>query len=372
MKKLIAYLVICALLILPANSLLASANTVSFFEALSNVATIEDYKLVQSFYGNAEFDESGDHVSAKYRISVSSVVDGGNRIDNFNRLSAYVKFINHNEVTDSTPFKEMTIQANGEIITRNQQDIYFKINNFHIGLTQPLPFAVIDIENAMAMADLYRGTWFHTSPTELAMDKFDEEVIDVEEYIALEEQLKEDPKEAILELAELILADTDSGFSEEEMKDFLEGVSLTLETKLFTEREVVAGRNTGFRFFNLNKGAIVNLMREAAQILYESMNKDDESVIRAGLSKVSMSGIYRVEDVHNLIDNLLIRFRLRDIGPVLNLELNYRYKLSDINKENSVKAPTTYEEWYGLGGAFDDEIFYEDEWFDEEFPEEDF
>ncbi len=351
---------------MPANSLFASANTVSFFEALGNFDAIEDYKLIQSFYGNAEFDESGDHVSAVYRISVSSVVDGGSRTDNFNRLSAYVKFTNHNEVTDSTPFKEMTVQANGEIITRDQQDIYFKLNNFNIGLTQPLPFAVIDIENVMAMADLYRGTWFHTSTAELAMDEFDEEVIDVEEYIALEEQLKEDPKEALLGLSELILADTDSGYSEEQVSNFLEGIELILETKLFTEREVVAGSNMGFKFFNLNKGAIINLMQEAAKILDESMSLQDESVVRAGLSKISLSGIYRVEDVHNLIDNLLIRFRLREIGPLVNLELNYRYKLSDINKENSVKAPTAYAEWYGLGGAFDDELFYEDEWLDEE------
>jgi len=372
MKKVLTYLTLCAMLILSANSLFASAGTVSFFEALSNFAAIEDYKLVQSFYGNAEFEEYGDHVSAEYRISVSSVVDGGNRTDNFNRLSAYIKFTNHNEVTDSTPFKEMTVQANGEVITRDQEDIYFKLNNFNIGLTGPLSFAVMDIENVMAMADLYRGTWFHTSATELATDEFDEEVIDVEEYIALQKQLKEEPKEAILGLSELIMQDSDSGFSEEEMSDFLEGIGLALETKLFTEREVVAGRNTGFKFFNLNKGAIINFMSEVAGILDETMTAEDESVIREGLSKVSLSGIYRIEDVYGLIDNLLVRFRLKDIGPLINLELNYRYKLSDLNKENTIKAPTEYEEWYGLAGEFDDEMYYEHEWFNEELPEEEF
>lgn len=357
MKKIFAYLILCALLIMPLGSISAASNSTSFFEALSNLSAIEDYKLVQAFYGNVELEDFSDHITANYRISISSVVDGGNRTDNFSRLSAYIKFINHNEVTDSTPFKEMTVQANGEVIIRDQQDIYFKLNNFNVGLTEPLPFAVLDIENVKAMADLYRGIWFHTSASELTIDEFDEEIVDVEEYIMLEEQLKEDPKEAILGLSELVLQDTDAGFSEEEMSDFLEGIGLALETKLFTERDVVAGRNTGFKFFNLNKGAIINFMGEIAKILGEEMTAEDESIIRAGLSKVSLSGIYRVEDVHNLIDNLLIRFKLKDIDPVSNLELNYRYKLSDINKENSVKAPTKFEEWYGLVGEFDDDLF---------------
>lgn len=110
----------------------------------------------------------------------------------------------------------------------------------------------------------------------------------------------------------------------------------------------------------------MNLMGEAAKIFNEEMSIEDKLMIRAGLGKVSLSGIYRIENVYNLIDNLRVRLRLRNIGPLVNLELNYRYKLSDMNKENSVKAPTEYKEWYGQFGTF------EDDWFDEEFMEEEF
>lgn len=361
MKRILSYLVICALLVMPVNSLLAASNDVSFFEALGNFSGIEDYKLIQSFYGNVDFEEDSDHISAEYRISVSSVVDGGSRTNNFSRVSVFVKLTNHNEATDSTPFKEMTIQANGEVITRNQKDVYFKLNNFNIGLTESLPFAVMDVENILAMADLYRGTWFHTSATELATNKLSEKdiEIDVDKYMALENKLKEEPKEAIIELSELALKDSNAGFSKQEMNDFLEGISLALNTKIFTEREVVAGRNMGFKFFNLNKGSIIKFMGEMAKIFGEKMSPADELMIRTGLSKVSLSGIYRIEEGNNLIDNLLIRFRLKDVGPMSKLELNYRYKLSDIHKENSIKPPTEYEEWYGFGGNFEEEMFYE-------------
>ena len=135
---------------------------------------------------------------------------------------------------------------------------------------------------------------------------------------------------------------------------------MLFRSKLFTEREVVTGRNIGFKFFNINKAAIMNLMEDAAKIFDEEMSTEDKLMIRAGLGKVSLSGMYRVENIYDLIDNLRVRLRLRNIGPLVNLELNYRYKLSDMNKENSIKAPTEYKEWYGQFGTF------EDDWFDEE------
>lgn len=343
MKKLISYLIICALLILPVNSLLAADNSVSFFEALGNFSKLEDYKLVQSLYGSAELEEYEDHISAEYRISISSVVDGGNTQDSFSRVSAYIKFTNYNEVTDYTPFKTMTVQANGEVITQDQTDLYFKLNNFNIGLEEPLPFAVTDIEDVKAMVDLYRGTWFHSSLDELANEN-----LDVNQYIEYEEQFKEDPKEAIMGLSELVLQDADMGFSEEEMEEIFEAIGLALETRLFTERDVVAGRNTGFKFFNLNKSSIINFFYKLADLIDEELTEEDVSELRAALSKVSISGIYRIEDVYDVIDNLLVRFRLKDVEPINNLELSYRYKLSDLNKENSIKAPTEYEEWYAF------------------------
>lgn len=382
MKKRLSFLLAFAILLLPGNPLLASSDEIPFFEALGNLNAVEDYKLVQSFYGNAEFEEYEDHISADYRISISSVVDGGSREDTFSRLSAYLKLTNHNEVNDSTPFREMTVQANGEIITKGQQDFYFKLNNFNIGLTQPLPFAVTDIEDAMATVDLYRGTWYHSTASELTYDEFAEEEIDIEEYMELEEKLKQEPKEAILELSELALNDSGEGFSEEEIDDFMQAIGLVLDARIFTTRDVVAGRNEGFKFFNLNKGAIMDLMEEVAEVFGESLTYEDKIELRAALGKFSLSGIYRIEEAYDIIDSLLVRFRLSNVETLKNLELNYRYKLSDLNKENTVKAPLDYKQWVSPFADYEDDYYYEDdwsedewwdeEWYEDEYLEEDF
>jgi hypothetical protein len=269
----------------------------------------------------------------------------------------------------------MTVQANGEVIAQNQKDLYFKLNNFNIGLEEPLPFAVTDIEDVKAMVDLYRSTWFHVSLDEFANESLEGEYageIDVDQYIEYEEQFKEEPKEAIMGLSELVLMDSEMGFTEDEIEEGLAAIGLALETKLFTERDVVAGRNTDFKFFNLNKSSIINFFYKLADLLDEEMTDEDAAELRAALSKVSISGIYRVEDVYDIIDRLLVRFRLKDVEPINNLELSYRYTLSDLNKENSIKAPTEYEEWYGTYDEFDDEFFYEGDWFEEELLEEEF
>ncbi|MBN2307254.1 hypothetical protein JXD20_04685 [Candidatus Peregrinibacteria bacterium] len=371
MKKLLTLLLTFTLVILPGHSLLATAD-MPFFEALGNRGYLKDYKLIQSFYGNLEFEEGEDHFSADFRVSINSTVDAGLEEDSFSRISAFIKFVNHNEVSDSTPFKEMTVQANGEVIMRDQKDMYFKLNNFNIGLMKPLPFAVVDVENALATVNLYRGTWYHTTVNELAVDEYGEEMIDTEAYMAFEEELKKNPKEAILGLSELILYDSDEDFTEEEINPFLDGLEMLLDSNLFTVRDIIAGQNTGFKFFNLNKGAILNLVEEVAHVFGEEMRAEDKLMLRTELGKISLSGIYRVDPLYDTLDNFLIRFKLREAGPLNNFELNYRFKLRDINIENSVKAPIEYKEMEDIFGTYENN-FDEDEWFyDEDYPAPEF
>ena len=135
------------------------------------------------------------------------------------------------------------------------------------------------------------------------------------------------------------------------MDEALEGIKMALETKLFTERQMVTGQNSGFRFFSLNKTSIVSFLQQFASLIGEELTDEDITVIRSALSKVSLSGIYRVEDIYGLIDNLLIRFKISETGPVKNLELNYRYKVSDLNKDNTIAVPTEFEEWSGIRGT---------------------
>lgn len=354
MKKLLSLVLFACLLILPVNPIFAADEPVSFLDALGNLSKIEDYKLVQSFYGNVEYNNETDNIGAEYRISISSAVDNGASADSFNRINAYLKFTNHNEVSDSTPFKEMTVQASGELIALNQTDLYVKLSDFNVGLTDSRPFALADIENAKSMVEPFKGVWYHAGVEELATENLTTEMsaqIDVDKYIGIEEQFKEDPKEAILGLTEMMLQDSESGLTEEDTANILEAVKMALETKFFIVKQMVAGQNAGFNFFTLNKSSIIGFLEQFATLIGEELTAEDEAMFRSVLSKVNLSGIYRIEGVYGLIDNLLMRFKMNETGPIKNLELNYRYKASDLNKNNVISAPSEYEELSDLTGS---------------------
>jgi hypothetical protein len=357
MKKIISSFLLAALLILPAHSLFAADGSTSFLNALSNFSKVEDYKMMQSFYGNAEFEEGEDHLNAKYRITVNTVVDDGKSLDNYNRINAYLKFTNLGAVTDSTPFKEMTVQASAEIISLNQLDLYGKLTSFNVSPKGALPFAITDIEDLKSMVNLYKGVWFHSGVEELTAESMPTETgatMDLEKYTAFEDQFKLDPKAAILGLSEMVLKDSETGMTEEEQGQALDGIKMLLEAKLFTVKEMAGSENNGFRFFNLNKASIVSFLQQFATLVGEELSVEDAAAVRSVLSKVSLSGKYRVEDVYGLIDDFAIRFKIRETGPMKNLELNYRYKVSDLNKANSIKVPTEFQELSAVTGASTD------------------
>jgi len=354
MKKLISSLLFASLLILPANPIFAANESVSFFDALGNFSKVEDYKLVQSLYGSAEFDDGTDRVGGEFKITVSSAVDSGDADSSSNRINAYLKFVNRNAVTDATPFKEMTVQASVELITKNKTEMYAKLNNFNVSLKDGLPFALTDIKDAKSMIDSYKGVWYHTKAEELATETLPTDTatqIDVNKYIGLEEQFKKDPKEAVLGLTDLILQDSESGMTKDEMSNVKDAIKLAFDTKFFTVRPVTAGQNTGFNFFTLNKSSVISFLSQFATLMGEELNTDDVTMVRSVLGKFSLSGLYRIDDVYGLIDNLMIRFKIGETGPVKNLELNYRYKATDLNKNNVISAPSEFQELSDVMGA---------------------
>ena len=349
MKKFIAGSLIAVSILLNGQVALAEENKIGFFEAMANTAEIEDYKSLQSFYGRAEIEEDSEHLSVAYRVSFNSSNDANvNNPKTFNRVSANVKIFNHNEPSDNTPFKEMTFQLNGDLTTIGYEDIYMRFNNFSANLVGAEAEIHEDIEMFKAMIAPFRGTWYHLNQSELAEDEFGSEfsnLLGTEELISYQEDFKEDPKKAIIELSEKVISDPESGLSEDDIADTMTAVRSLIETEFFTQREILSGRNKGFTFFNIKKTTIVNWLKDLAKQFNEEMSEDELSELNSALRKFSLSGVYRIEDTHNIIDNLLVRFKLRDIEALKNFELNMRFKLSDINKKNTIKAPSSFKEF---------------------------
>jgi len=339
MKKLLITFLTLALVITPGSSIIFAQQNTTLLEAMSNVASLDDMKIVQSFYGRAEIEEMGEHISIKYRFTVNSAVDNDNSPSSFNRLNGVIKLYNHGVPSDSgIPFKELTINANAEAIVKNKVDLYLKLSNISFNTKQETSEMQADTESFREEMSLFTGTWFHTSIEEL--NTSDE--IALEEYLAFENDFKEDPQQAILDFAEQALWDSGEVSTNNGMEEILEGIGLLLRAKLFNKLNVVSGNNKGFTFFSLNKSAVIELAKNFGDLIGEPLTDIDESTIRTGMSKFSLSGIFRITD--DLLDSFVVRFKLREVEALKNLAFNYRFKLMDSETNNVVNTPSQYEE----------------------------
>lgn len=343
MKKIITSLLLIGVCLFPSNILFASENKVSFLQGLANVSTLKDYKMIQSMQGTIEIEEAEDHLTGEYRLNVNSVV-GDKGMKSSNRLSMNARLINKQSANDDFPFSEMALQMNAEMNTENETDLYFKLNNFNITLEDALPFAVSDIENLKNMGDLYRGQWFHVNLDDLMSNTDSEEKPDATQLKNINDLFKKDPVNGLKQISNLMIS-SDPDISDDEKKVITKGIDLILNTKLFSQRTIVRGKNEGANAFSLDKNSIVKLMSELMELSYKNQSNPGTTFIRSMLSKISLGGLYTIEDDYNSVNNFLLKLKLKDLGVIKNSEFSLRYKLFDLNKVNTVRMPTDYEEW---------------------------
>ena len=89
-----------------------------------------------------------------------------------------------------------------------------------MGTLEALPETITEIENMTAMIDLYKNTWYHTNILELTAENLSDEDIDLEAYMALEEKMKEEPAEALIDAFILGIENSGEEFSDEEIDQF--------------------------------------------------------------------------------------------------------------------------------------------------------
>lgn len=345
MKKIIASLFIFTLSIFPSQGIFAAENSVSFFESLGNISKLENYKDTESLQGSVEIKEGEDHVTLEYGMSAKSMVDTKNQLDS-NQITLRLKFKNHGQTTDSVPFKEGAFQISGDVISKGTSDLYFRLNNFNLDSKGSLPSTVENIKGTKIIANLYKGKWFHVPVSALAGNQ----KMNNKELQAFQTAFQQHPEMGVIGLTQLILANN-KDLSEEQKTAIIKGVELLTKTQIFTDRKILTGKNKDFHFFNLSKAAIMDFFTKLGNLVGQDMSATDMSDLRSGLSKVNLSGLYKINDAYSLIDQFMMKLKLKDLGSVKNMELNLSYKLSDLNKKTEIKLPASYQEFSNPFGS---------------------
>lgn len=339
MKKTLSSLLGLMLILTPGSSIFAEQDT-ALLTAIGNLAKLENASITQSFSGRFDLEEDTDKLSASYRFTVNSATDNDDSPSSFNRITAFLRFYNHNEPSDDgAPFRELTLNATGEVIVVNEVDLYYKLSSLSIDTPQATEQFLSEIADFRGEADEYMNEWTHEQIATLTA----EQEVDLNPYLEFEDQLKDNPEEAVLELAEQALWDSHQDFTEGDIEDVLVGVSMLLEAKLFNQLDIISGSNEGFTFFALNRPAVIKLAQDLGSQIGEPLSEEDESFLRSALSNISLSGIYRTSA--DLLDNFVLRLKITEMSVLKNFEFGYRFKLLDSEAVHTISAPEAFTEY---------------------------
>jgi hypothetical protein len=352
MKKLISFLAALIIFAIPFSYINAD-DEVNFLEALSNTYELESYTILQGIYGDFKIKNYGNLIDGNFRLSFSGNVNSDEAYENNNRsrVNGYLR-INYHEGEDGS-FDQLTVNLSGEIVSIFGDGIYMRLNDLRINTMGMEPVHIEDINESLAEINQFKNQWYRIPIENLTGNAneevgyefgegFLEELIDPETLV--EYFQGNDIKTAIGEILKNIATEIkeQGDMTDEEYNWAMDVIDLIIETKFFNQRNIVSGRNIGFKFFSFSKSAVINLVQDLAEILGETFESYELAELRETLGKFNLAGIYRINSEYDLIDNLLIKLTLRNIDELEEFHLKYRYKISNFNDAPQISAPTDY------------------------------
>ncbi len=349
MKKLITFFVTFCLLIIPISlSQAEDVNETNALQALMNISDLDSYRIIQGINGTILFEDDYTNKSFEvlYRISFNSNVINNNLIDKDQqtRINAYMKAT----AIEGVHFETATINASVDLILLDGTKLYGKLNDFRVNSTGMDEY---DQQKGQEMVDIlspYMDQWYLIP---LESIRFQGEEVYSEDTLAMQEAAAEEwiasgnVKDVIVDVVNLELDSqvAEGMITEEDRSEIDQVIDLALDSEFFNQRDIVSGNNEGFKFFNLNKYKIINFIKNFGNVIGEELTESDEEDLREVLSKFSLAGIYRIDETYNILDNLFMRFKMRELDILKSLTVNYRHKINGINQVGRLSAPPEYE-----------------------------
>jgi len=381
MKKLLTILTVVLLFSLSFVFYQTKAEDTTFFDAIENLNELESYNVHQSFYGDFQVDDWGDKINGEYRLTITETVNNKKswEADKYSRINGIMTF-NYKGDEEYKPFDKLVMELRGEVISIFNNSIYLKLDHLGISAEGIEEGDQEEIDEVLSAISNYQNTWYRIDMSEFT-DIMSDEVSDKMYYdinedltdpTAIAERFEEKGfKEGLMEVIdEMLVALKDSGeITETDLDEISKAVEHVLETKFFTTKNIESGRSAGFTTFRFNRSSIIQLAKTLANEFGEDLSSYDINELRSALNNISMSGMYRMNEIYGICDNFLIKFSLRNLDILKKLRVNYRYKVSGINNGSSIKAPANFIELEDSGIPLPF-YYYDDDsnnWGDEEW-----
>lgn len=389
MKKFFSLLLSAVMLSSLASPTAFADEKLSFFESYENLLKLKSYENQQVFSGNVKLSNLADELEGgemNFRLSFNSDVVNKKAFEPDTKATMSGRLTMNLEGEDK-PFDSLIFRIRGEFRSFGSSDIYMKLNQLELKATGVPNDEMDDYLEFQDMLNeeltVLRGRWFHLPISELEQEFALDELEGFETEAILESFRKKGVQETYEDLVDSALESMVSfgEISEEDSRQAQKLLDEFLNTKLFTQREIRAGKNKGMTHFAFSKRRFVSFLGRVANIMGEEMSARDLREINSMLRKFHLSGMYSANQEERIYDHFKLKFILKNLDLLDELELHYSNKVTNINKPLNVERPRDSENLLesGLplfGPTFDDEFddfdefdFDEDEFF---FDDEDF
>lgn len=378
MRKFISFMASVFLFGLLFTGVGVNAESTNFFEAVESLSKLDSYKVNQSIYGDFKVDSYGEKILGEYRLNFISSVNNTDEweANENSKVNLYLELTTEDFDEEYKPFDKFVVEARGEITALFADSVYLKLDHINMYGEGIDDYAKSEIDLMLKEVKNYTGTWYRIDVSDITEMNYGMTYDLGSEYSDQEEvanKLKELGYKGFLQeiVNEILDSLNESGeLTDKEQGQISSAVEELLDTNFFSTRYLDKGYSEGFTSFRLDRSSILDLVLNLAEQFDEELSAYEKNALRMALNKISISGMYRLDESYGIYDNFLVKIALRNIEELKNLKINYRYKVTGINSAPEVKAPTLYTDLadtdlpfpYG-GGYYYDNYDYDDyEW----------
>jgi len=345
----------------------AEVSGTSFFQAIENMTSLQDYKSVQGIYGDILIDDIDMKLKGEFRLSTQDIIKntGKWQSDQDSKINAYLKFTWLGAETDEKPFDTLTAEIRGEVITILNKTMYFKLDHINVDATGINEIDLADMQSFLEGIKQMKSVWYKMDlgsvQENTALQESYGDVADVEKITSdLETKgLEETIKGFLSDSLPMFLGE--AGMTEEDINQVETFINRVFVTEFFSTKEITTGADKGFTSYRFNRGAVTKMILDLAEQFGESFGVDEIEELRSQINKVSITGMYRYDSEYGIFDKFLFGLKLRDMDVLKKLNLNYLYIITNINKGIEITEPTEYTEFDTSGLIPESEEFGIDE-----------
>ena len=356
MKKVIGILISFALFFSTSSITLAKSEKPGFTEALMNIDKLKSYSILQAISAKIEMDNDEGVISCNTRINLNGQIEAGEsalKRKGSQKVGVFLNCQYNSENKDELPFEAFYINANGEIMSFGQEEIFARITDMSItakGVKEKEEYEEMRSEILKAV-QTYKNQWIRIGmESELLQE--DSLMVTRSDLTEMEKEIEKAIKEK--EGGELLKAVFAIGIDEGVREGLIEeadgikmkkAIDSIASAQIFNTREIVSGKNKGYQFFTLNKNSLVNLIKEVAEMIIEQeVGLEEVMELKKALSGIKLAGMFNIEDEYGILDNLFVRLSVSGNETIAGMDITYRHKIRNINKNNPIKKPKEYVE----------------------------